>query len=158
MFLINILSQFNNPPFCGEAKLCGGWSNITSLHYYIHTAKLDTGAASVHVPWTYIRMSTSEVSMMMCQSQEQLQSPSALLSWLHNSTAGSCPSPSPSPSPSSQHTWDYLLYQLEPSGHTPQADLQPLLLHLTFPRMKAKCLMSFSIHSYIHSYIVCVDS
>lgn len=35
---------------------------------------------------------------------------------------------------------------------------QVLLLHWTFPRKKAKCLMSFSIHSYIHSYIVCVDS
>ena len=70
--------------------------------------------------------------------------------------AGSCPSPS------SEHTWDYLLYQLDPAASSPQADLHPypgpvLPLYLTFPRQKAKCLMSFFIHSYIHTLYVCVE-
>ena len=49
-----------------------------------------------------------------------------------------------------------------PAASSPQADLHPypgpvLPLYLTFPRQKAKCLMSFFIHSYIHTLYVCVE-
>ena len=74
--------------------------------------------------------------------------------------AGSCPVPVPVPAVSTLG----IIFCISwiPAASSPQADLHPypgpvLPLYLTFPRQKAKCLMSFFIHSYIHTLYVCVE-
>ena len=125
MFLINILSQFNNPPFCGEAKLCGGWSNITSLHYYIitftrqvgHRSSLGARATDLHKD-VHIRSVHDDVS-------EPRAAPVSVCSCSHGYITPP-PAAVPVPVPAVSTLGTIFCISWSPAGHSPQADLQPL--------------------------------